>query len=219
MFRAIIFDTETTRIDNPEIIEAAMVAIDDLETLASVATHQARYRPQNPISLGAMATHHIMEEDLVDCAPSESFRLPPMTEYLIGHNVDFDWRAAGAPENVKRICTLALCRSLWPQADSHSLSAMMYLLHRDRARELVKGAHSALADVMMCRDILRSILSERPCSTFEELWEHSEAARVPQVMPFGKHRGVPICDLPADYRSWLLRQSDLDPYLRQALTL
>jgi len=36
-------------------------------------------------------------------------------------------------------------------------------------------------------------------------------------MPFGKHKGLPIREVPADYRRWLLGQSDVDPYLRRAL--
>jgi exodeoxyribonuclease X len=36
-------------------------------------------------------------------------------------------------------------------------------------------------------------------------------------MPYGKHKGTPIKDIPADYIGWLLKQSDLDPYPRKAL--
>lgn len=216
-YDAIIFDTETTRIDNPEIIEAAWQPLVSLDPFAWEPCVEMRYRPQGAISLGALATHHIMDEELLTCPPSDSFALPLGTLYLIGHNVDFDWRAAGCPD-VRRICTLALCRDLWPEADSHSLGAMMYLLFRDTARRRLKEAHSAAADVVMCRDILFRILERMPCDTLEALWMASEAARVPKTMPFGKHKGLPIGEIPADYRRWLLGQSDVDPYLRAALT-
>lgn len=219
MFEIAIFDSETTNIDNPEIIEAALVSITNIDNLATGGKYRQYFQPDGKISLGAMATHHIMDEDLVDCPPAASFHLPDETQYLIGHNVDFDWRVAGSPENVKRICTLALCRSLYPEADSHSLGAMMYLHCRDTAREMLKNAHSAMADVLMCREILLRILQDMPCRTIEELWEHSEAARVPKVMPFGKHKGLPISEIPADYRRWLLGQADVDPYLIKALSV
>ena len=45
----------------------------------------------------------------------------------------------------------------------------------------------------------------------------SEAARIPTIMSFGKHKGMPIKDVPADYKRWLLGQSDIDPYLAIAL--
>ncbi|MFG8677603.1 putative quorum-sensing-regulated virulence factor [Pseudomonas aeruginosa] len=36
-------------------------------------------------------------------------------------------------------------------------------------------------------------------------------------MPYGKHKGTPINQVPNDYKAWLLRQPDVDPYLVQAL--
>jgi exodeoxyribonuclease X len=36
-------------------------------------------------------------------------------------------------------------------------------------------------------------------------------------MPFGKHRGMLLTDLPGDYKQWLSGQGDIDPYLRKAL--
>ena len=53
--------------------------------------------------------------------------------------------------------------------------------------------------------------------TIEELYQASEDARIPRSINFGKHRGTTIADLPADYMQWLLRQEDLDPYLRKAI--
>ena len=37
------------------------------------------------------------------------------------------------------------------------------------------------------------------------------------VVAFGKHKGTAIKDLPSDYANWLLKQDELDPYLRTAL--
>ena len=51
----------------------------------------------------------------------------------------------------------------------------------------------------------------------EQLYIASEEARIPKSITFGKHKGTAIQDLPADYIQWLLRQDDLDPYLRKAL--
>jgi exodeoxyribonuclease X len=36
-------------------------------------------------------------------------------------------------------------------------------------------------------------------------------------MPFGKHKGLMLADLPSDYKQWLLGQGDIDSYLRKAL--
>lgn len=209
--KVIIFDTETTNVKDPEVIEVAWI---DAEYPHE--SFEQRYKPINPITFGAMAVHSIMDEDLIDCLPSESFKLPEEVEYIIGHNIDFDWKAIRKP-NVKRICTLALSRKLWPEIDSHTQSAVMYFLHRDIARDMVKNAHSALADVRVCYFILVSIKEKLGTRTWEELWVESEKARIPEFMPFGKHKGLPIGEVPRDYKAWLLRQDDVDEYLIKAL--
>lgn len=213
---AIIFDTETTGLDEPELVESAWLSIDIAGEPAGLV-EVSRWKPSKRIQLGALAAHHIMDEELHVFPPSSEFRLPDGVEYLIGHNVDFDWRVIGEPA-VKRIDVCALCRSLWPEADSHSQSAMLYLLERYLARGLLKEAHSAGADVVNCRRILVHVLAKLGSpTTFDALWQASEIARVPTRMPFGKHKGTPIKDVPRDYKRWLLGQADVDPYLIQAL--
>jgi exodeoxyribonuclease X len=53
--------------------------------------------------------------------------------------------------------------------------------------------------------------------TWEWIWQRSEEARIPKMMTFGKHKGAAIKDIPADYKQWLLKQTDIDPYLVKAL--
>ncbi len=215
---AIIFDTETTGTDEPVIVEAAYLQLVSLVPLEWSNGTCERFNPGKPITLGALATHHIADEELAECRPANAFTLPAGTEYVIAHNVDFDMKAIGDPP-AKRICTLALCRKLWPDADSHSQNAMFYLLERDRAREDARLAHSAGHDVMACAVIVRHILKVLGTGNdIEALWAHSERARIPDVMPFGKHKGMRIRDVPAGYKTWLLAQPDVDPYLRQAIT-
>lgn len=216
MSKTLIFDTEATDKNNPVIIEAAWLELASLEPFETTHPWVQRYNPGKPISLGALATHHILDEELVDCPPSNSFSLPEDTQYLIGHNVDFDWQAIGNPD-IKRICTLALARSTWPNLDSHNQSALLYFLDRNHAKDMLKNAHSALADVEICAVILKHICQIRSITTIEELWLASEKARAPSLMPFGKHKGVPMAEVPADYKRWLLGQGDIDPYLRKAL--
>lgn len=216
MPKTIIFDTEATDKNNPIIIEAAWLEVEGFEPFTTGLSWVQRYNPGRPISLGALATHHIMDEELVNCPPSSSFLLPSDCEYMIGHNIDFDWSAIGSPE-VKRVCTLALSRRLWPDIDSHNQSALVYYLERALARELLKNAHSALADVMICSLIVSHICGVLGVGSVEDLWKESELARIPTVMPFGKHKGLLLADIPGDYRDWLLNQADIDPYLRKAL--
>ncbi|GLO24423.1 3'-5' exonuclease [Pseudomonas putida] len=217
---AYIFDSETTGLNGPELVEAAWLQLG--AGLAVTGEFLQRYKPSKPIELGALATSHILDEELVDCPPHDSFKLPEDATYLIGHNVDYDWGVIGKPD-IKRICTKALSSMLWPDADSHTQSAMIYLHYRAEAPELLRNAHAALDDVKNCRRLLAAIFTSlkaqlgRPVASWEELWEISEDARIPKVIRFGKHAGSKIEDIPRDYKRWLLGQADIDPYLRKAL--
>jgi exodeoxyribonuclease X len=215
---AVIFDTEATDLESPQVIEAAWLLIRDPNSIKPDERFHQRYRPGKRISLGALATHHIMDEDLVDCPPYTDFRLPTGIEYLVGYNIDYDWKVIGQP-NIRRICVMALSRHIYPGLDSYSQSAILYHLERGRARDLLKNAHSALQDVENCWLILQRILFHlgADSGSWEAIWRRSELARIPTVMAFGKHKGMAIKDVPADYKRWLLGQPELDPYLIKAL--
>jgi exodeoxyribonuclease X len=214
--KAIVFDTETTGKFDPVLIEGAWLEIPSINPFSTGQSFCQRYNPGKLIELGALATHHIYDEELENCPSANTFFLPESVEYVIGHNIDYDWGVIGNP-NVKRICTLALARRTWPELDAYSQSALFYFLDRQNARDILKNAHSAATDVEVCAKILRAICEKIQVHSFEQLWERSEVARVPIKMPFGKHKGELIKDIPADYRRWLVSQTDLDPYLVKAL--
>ena len=228
---AIILDTETTGIDEPDVIELAYAG--PFETIAPSATpaiHRQRFKPGKPISLGAMATHHIIEEDLAEEPPwVKPWPLPPGVDVLIGHNIDFDWQAIGAPQ-VKRICTLALARSLWPELDSHSLTALTYQFGDKAAvRKMLRHAHEASVDVYLVGVLMTHLFLALPyVRTWEELWEASEKARMPTRFTFGKYgpdKGNPgalIADIRRQdpgYIEWCIFKCDMcsDPYWQGAL--
>lgn len=214
--KAIIFDTETTGKHEPQIIEAAWIAVESPSNLSGDQFEQ-RYKPSKPIELGAMAVHHIIDEVLVHCPPHTEFKLPNGIEYIIGHNVDYDWEVSGSPQ-VKRICTLALAREYLPELDSHTQSALIYHFAKLDAKNLLTHAHSALEDVRNCRFVLEQLLKIiGTVDSWDDLWQLSEKARIPKIMPFGKHKGEPIANIPNDYKQWLRRQPDIDPYLLVAL--
>lgn len=236
---AIILDTETTGLNEPDVVQLAytvsLLGIDDLYE-PQMGLHQRMFKPTKPISLGAMATHHIIPEDVVDCQPWPGKWEPPAgVEYLIGYNVDFDWKAIGSP-HIARIDVLALARAALPDLDSHTLSAMVY--HhalREVAREKLKRAHNASADVQLCHFVLVELLKTLPAMTsWHQLWLASEKARVPERMAFGKYgpheawakanggamRCAEVRRRDPGYFSWLMNKCDQvreDPYLEKAL--
>ncbi|WP_374529054.1 putative quorum-sensing-regulated virulence factor [Acinetobacter sp.] len=223
--QAIILDTETHTL-NGQPIEIAYAPIDVQNgklTLDKSKLFDQLYSVDEPISFAAMAVHHILESDLLNKPHYSSFTLPPDTQYIIGHNIDYDIRAIEKcgvnTSSIKAICTLALARRVWPDAEAHNISALIYMISKgsEKAREMIKKAHRADMDIILTANILMHIVHQLNINSMEELYAASEDARIPRSINFGKHRGTNIVDLPADYIQWLLRQDDLDPYLRKAL--
>lgn len=237
MTKAILIDTETTDKDDPRPIEIGWSEPfenpnRDIFGAEPLVCCVSRFNPGKPIKFGAMAIHHITDAMVQDCPPWTDYKLPDGCSYLIGHNVDFDWKALGQPA-VKRICTLALSRQIWPDADAHTLGALLYMLDIEYAQRMVPGAHSAANDVVLCAKLLSFITSTGYATdivTMEDLWQWSETARVPERMTFGKHGpkdgqpGMKCADvrrLDPGYFKWLMSSCDQvrdDPYLKKALT-
>ena len=225
--QAIILDTETHTL-NGQPIEIAYAPIQIQDGKISLDKSQIfdqLYQVDEPISYAAMAVHHILESDLVDQPQYTEFQLPPSTVYIIGHNVDYDIAAIARcgvdTTQLKPICTLALARRVWENADAHYISALIYQISKGsaKAREMLKGAHRADADIILTANILMHIIHHLNIQSIEQLYLASEEARIPKSITFGKHKGTAIAELPKDYIQWLLRQDDLDTYLRKALEM
>lgn len=174
-----------------------------------------------PIALGALATHHILETDIAEKPSFDTFKMPQGVQYLIGHNIDYDITAIQKCQpdfTVKGICTLALCRMVWPELP-HTLSAMYYHVMDDLelARKHLRHAHNAKADIYFTGVILKTLVEQLGIKDMNSLYIMSETARIPKYITFGKHKGTAIKDLDSGYVSWLLKQPDLDPYLRKAI--
>lgn len=235
--KVVILDTETTGTDHEtdQVIElahilmpgtpAGFLAVTSPEELAH---YHERFKPSIEIKLGAQAVHNILLGDLADCAPSESVDIIKHDlDMMIGHNIDFDWRMLGQPD-VPRICTLALSRFLFPDVDSHTQSAMLYMIARRfnqeaRMRDMLKDAHAALDDVRSCSVLLRYLLAQagkagHDVSNWEAVHVLSETARIPTIMGFGKHKGTPIevGKLDGSYVQRYRRQNETDPYYIEA---
>ncbi|ESK41161.1 hypothetical protein P256_00150 [Acinetobacter nectaris CIP 110549] len=223
--QSIILDTETHNL-NGLPIEIAYAPIElnaGKLTLHKDQIFDQFYQVGEPISYASMAVHHILESDLEQQPFYTEFQLPKETTYIIGHNIDYDIKAISYcgidTKNIKPICTLALARAVWPDAEAHNISALIYQISKgsSKARELLKGAHRADADIILTANILMHIIAHTGVNNIEELYKASEDARIPKMLNFGKHKGTAISDLPKDYVQWLLKQTELDPYLRQAL--
>ncbi len=221
---ALIFDTETHKLHGDIIEAAAMEAYfwelsGRKEFLPTMFEYQKRFKPSEPIGLGAMAVHHIVDEDLVKCPPFTKFQMPKDdVKYLIGHNIDYDIAAinrAGTETNgIKAICTLAMARYIWPTLEAHNLMALAYHISSDRkaTRRGLRNSHSALTDCKTTFSLVARIIREKNITSLEELWEFSEKARYPTHIFYGKYKGWAIKDMDDIDLHWLLGKST-DHYL------
>ena len=231
--KAIVLDFEAT--DATEDAQATEIGIMDVTFKDGLFTkadsHGARAfkcKPDRPISFGAMAVTNIFTEDLQHCDSHTvvcAKAMPKGAAYIIGHNVDFDIRvAANAGIDIsqyKAICTLAMVRNLYPDADSHTLGAMSCMLDYQYARVSMKDAHGAAADVVMTARLLYIICKNQNITSMDQLYEFSEFARIPTHFPLGKHKGVAIAELATNhdgrgYLQWVVNSIKDNEYLTTA---
>ncbi|MEG2750124.1 MAG: 3'-5' exonuclease, partial [Acinetobacter sp.] len=126
--QAIILDTETHNLNGlPIEIAYAPVEIHQgkLSLDRELIFDQLYSIGDEKISYASMAVHHILESDLVGQPNFSEFKLPQDTTYIIGHNIDYDIRAIQQcgvdTTHIKAICTLALARLVWPNAEAHNI--------------------------------------------------------------------------------------------------
>jgi exodeoxyribonuclease X len=184
-----------------------------------------------PMTLGALNTHHIMPEKLAGLPVMEYPPKVPMMNYIIGHNIDFD-RDMLDLKGAMPICTLALSRRYFPDLDSHSQGAVLYHIARITkrgeawARDMLKDAHSADADVLNCARILKYIIymidrdnAVKGQLSWGDIYEVSQDARIPKVMAFGKFKGLEVQDVEPDWAKWYANCTNPlpDPFVLIAL--
>lgn len=186
-----------------------------------------RCKPDRDISFGSMAVTGICPEDVANESSHSSALLPWLPKgpaYVIGHNVDFDIQVAKNAgidvSEYKAICTLAMSRELYPDAQ-HSLGAMLYMLDYDYARQHAQNAHSAAHDVRFCIRLLRIFCREAGITDMQSLYEYSEQARIPKIMSLKKHKGKVITDMAKNndgrgYLQWVIDNIEDNPYLVKA---
>lgn len=220
IMRYVIADCETPSL-NPKdgVCEVAFIEIDIDGAL--VESHTSLIDPEVPISPEAAGVHGIRDSDVEDAPTLEEYMTivrdrPYLKDdfIFIAHNAKFDWDRLGSWFNCNtKLCTLRLCRKLWPEAPNHKLQTMrMYL-----DLPFVRGdAHSALGDVEVCRGIIVKAMSEFNL-TMAELVELSNSPIPVKAMSFGKYKGVPLSEVPKQYVTWALKNLDLDPDLKAAL--
>lgn len=212
--RYILGDTETTdSTDTARVCEIAWVELN--EDLQVIDRQHSLIDPQVPIGASASGVHGITDSDIVDSPTIDEFfqivlgRRLTGNVMLIAHKVAFDKRffAPYIDNLVEELCTLRLARRLFPDAPDHKLPTLKYYLKLPKT-----DSHSADGDVEQTLELLRLCAKEADM-TLPQLATFAAMPILVETMPFGKHKGLPLKQVPNGYKTWLLGQTDVDPDL------
>lgn len=208
----IYYDTETTGVksDKDRIIEIAAYDPSNNRTFCQFVN------PGMPIPPEASSIHHITD-DMVASSPSFLEVGQAFIDFcgpdavLIAHNNDgFDRHFLD--QECKRN---QLSLPAWPQVDSlkwsrkyrpdlprHSLQFL-----REVYGIPPNQAHRALDDVIVLHNIFSQMIDDLPIETVIELL--SSSVQITK-MPFGKHQGTPLSQIPKSYVKWLSQSGAFD---------
>lgn len=210
--RPIYFDTETTgvKFDRDKIIELA--AYDPVLN----KTFCEFINPGIPIPQEATNIHHITDE-MVKNAPSFKEIALKFLEFcegdvvLVAHNgdtfdipfLDFEFKTAGLQlPKYPSVDTLKWSRKYRTDLPKHSLQFL-----REAFNIPANNAHRALDDVMVLHAVFSNMIQDL---SFEEVLECMTRKKVLDRMPFGKHQGKALKEVPKTYIKWLHENGALD---------
>lgn len=203
--RAIFYDTETTgiRSDRDRVIELA--AYDPVNN----TTFERLINPGFPIPPDATAIHHITDE-MVANAPNFAAVAAEFCAFcegevvLIAHNNDaFDLhflkaefsRSGLAMPGWKFLDSLKWARRYRNDLPRHTLQFLREIYDIE-----ANNAHRALDDVYVLHKVFSYMTDDL---SIAEIFALLNRPRILHHMPFGKHQGMPLKNLPKDYLKWL----------------
>ena len=186
------------------------------------------FNPGMPISIDAMTVHHITNEMVLDnpaFRDSDTWRklqdLIKSDGYvMVAHNAPFDVdmlkKEGIEPKNV--ICTLKLARYFDKDGviPKYGLQYLRYYLKLN----VDALPHTALGDIMVLEALFKRIYTKAVIEfrddTVSKMIELSSKPVLYRRMPFGKHKGLKMEEVPLDYLQWL-SGTDLEEDLRYTI--
>lgn len=218
-FRPIFYDTETTgiRAERDRIIEIA--AFDPILN----RSFEQLVNPGVSIPAEATAIHHITNE-MVANAPAFNQVGQDFIQFcegdviLIAHNNDqFDIhflrnefnRAQIPMPEWKFVDSLKWARRYRPDLPKHTLQFL-----REIYQITANNAHRALDDVLVLYQVFMNMVDDL---TIDAVHALLNKPRQLMHMPFGKHQGVPLKDVPRDYIRWFAGSGGFDKPENQEL--
>jgi exodeoxyribonuclease X len=216
--RMIALDFETTGL-NPGYrpLEIAWVEFDSNFNVVEQVT--SLINPHIPIESGAQRTHGISAEMLVNEPSLDDFlkkthagKFADEHVLVVAHNASYDVPMFHPYcKKITPLCTMRLGQTLYADAKNHTLQTLSTLLNVD-----VEPTHRALDDALTSFYLMKNIATEHGMS-IDEMLTLIQSASLDSPMPFGKHKGTKLKDLPSDYVRWLTENLDPGGWIVEAL--
>lgn len=204
--KVLICDTETTGLEEPiGVVEVAWIELIQEEgdwTMAN--SFSSLVKSPYPMTCGAGGVNQIRDEDLVDAPTLEELPFPEGEICFVSHNVPFD-RPLLEPylDIMEELCTLLLSRRLIPGVENYKLGTLACACGLSRGLP-----HRAKFDTELVGELLIYMLQGTGWG-LEKMIEYYKKPHRFKHMPFGKHAGELMEDVPISYLAWLSGQ-DLD---------
>lgn len=210
--RYIFYDTETTGL-SPERERIIELAAYDPERDAQFVS---LIHPGRPIPAESSAIHGITDE-MVASAPSFTEVWSRFTAFcegdvvLIAHNNDtFDqlFLKEECARNQVPFLSCAFLDSLkWARRYRPDLPRYTLQFLRESYGIVANQAHRALDDVIVLHQVFMAMTDDLAPDVVFKLMQKKKIMR---VMPFGKHQGTALRQLPKDYLGWLRKSGALE---------
>lgn len=181
------------------------VAVDGAVSMSS--TYAELCNPGMPIGEEAGAVHGITDA-MVATAPSSALvfrKIMEGADVLCAHNAEFEQLFFAGGE-LPWLCTYKVALVLHPDLPSHRNGTIPEHLEIVLDPECCAPLHRAGPDTYVTAMILQHFLANG--STVADMVAISKKPRQISRMPFGKHKGVWIKDLPLSYMKWAAENMD-----------
>lgn len=216
-----VIDTETAgqRLEEDAVIEIGSADL-DLRTGRIGNPMQTLVDPDGvPINPQARRVHQISDAMLLGAPPfAEAARPFVGAQTYAAQRAEFDRSRLRFPG--RWLCTYKLALRAFPECPAHGLQSLVKYVPLDLSdvRPAMEGLHphralyDALATAVLLRQVAQ-VLMPRCAGLADFLDRAARVSAEPALLArlrFGRHKGVPLAEVPADYLDWLIREPGMD---------
>jgi len=164
------------------------------------------------IEYGAMAIHHITEEDIIGKRKPEAVLVEIIkgVDYFVAHNAKFEQAFWNTLE--PWICTYKLALRFCPTAPNHQNQTLRYFLKTPVSKDSAFPPHRAGPDSYVTAHTLAKFLNDLTGKvTIEQMVKWSAEPPLLPTCPIGaKTRGLPWAQVDIGFLMWCTRQASME---------